>query len=70
MLTAQYNRLRVSVGASNRTVIRAAYRMLAKHARFSRECRTERHLWLRAMLAEHRQARELYQFVMRGVRSN
>jgi hypothetical protein len=68
MITAQYNRLRVSVGASNRAVIRAAYRLLGKRSRYTRAYRTQRHLWLRAILAEHRSARELYQFVMRGMR--
>lgn len=61
-----YNRLGVHVGASALTVIRAARRKLAKKARRSRKHRTARHTFYRAMLAEHKDARDLYNHVMRG----
>ena len=55
MITAQYNRLRVHCSASDRTVIKRAYRMLAKRSRFARDRRQTRHQWLRAILAAHHQ---------------
>lgn len=60
MSYAQYLRLHVHVGASNRTVVRKAHRMLAKHVRRDPLHRSDRHAWLRGILQEHADAREEY----------
>jgi hypothetical protein len=59
MVTAQYNRLNVHVGASNVTVVRRARRMLSRIGR-ARDMRGERHKWLRAILKEHASAGALF----------
>lgn len=64
MITAQYERLHVHVNAPNREVIKRAHRMLSPVGK-SRAQRDVRHGWLRAILAEHMAARELYRYVMR-----
>lgn len=61
-----YCRLNLSVGASNLEVLRRARRKLAKRARRSRKHRAERHAFYRAMLREHKEARDLYTHVMSG----
>ena len=59
MTFAQYCRLNVHVGASARTVVRKAHRMLSTKGR-KRAQRDARHKWLRAILDCHCQARDLY----------
>lgn len=66
MYFSVYCGLWVHAGASNLTVIRAARRKLKKPVRRSRKHRTERHLYYRAMLAEHASARDLYNVVISG----
>lgn len=56
---AQYCRLAVHVGASNRTVIRAAHRLLNPVSRRAATARKARHEWLRAILREHADAQRL-----------
>lgn len=51
-----YQRLNVSVYASNREVIRAASRKLKPSARHSREYREGRHLFYRNMIEYHAKA--------------
>jgi hypothetical protein len=62
---AFYNRLNLHVGATEREVIRATRGRLTKKA-LGREGREGRHWLIRRMLAEHRDARELYQKVQGG----
>ena len=64
-LPGQYERLQLHVSASNREVIRKAHKRLSKEGK-SRAFRSERHEWLRSLVEEHREARELYGYVMRG----
>jgi hypothetical protein len=59
MHTATYQRLSVTVFASNRAVIKAASRKLKCKARFARKHRTARHAFYREMLACHRAALDL-----------
>jgi len=59
MSYAQYCRLNVSVGATNRTVIKRASRKIKKASRFNREQRNARHAFYRAMLAQHDDAKKL-----------
>jgi hypothetical protein len=59
MYTGTYERLGVTVFASNREVIRAASRKLKPKARFGRKLREARHAFYRDILACHRAAREL-----------
>jgi hypothetical protein len=54
-----YERLAVSVFASDREVIKAASRKLRPEARFSRNHRKARHSFYRDMLARHRAALQL-----------
>lgn len=61
-----YQRLRVSVYASNREVIKAASRKLTKQAMRS-EYRKPRHEFYRQMLGHHVKARDLASFVARGL---
>ena len=62
-----YCRLRVGVGASALTVLRAARRKIAKHHRRGRATRAARHEFYRAILREHADARALFARVTRGV---
>ena len=59
MIYAQYCRLHVHVAASARTVVRAAHRLIAEPNRRNAGKRDARHQWLRAILAEHNEARAL-----------
>ena len=59
MYTGTYERLGVTVFASNREVIRAASRKLKPGARSDRKQRTARHAFYRTMLACHGAALEL-----------
>jgi hypothetical protein len=59
MYTATYERLGVTVFATDREVIKAASRKLKPEARFDRKQRAARHLFYREILACHRAAREL-----------
>lgn len=61
-----YNRLGLPVWATERQVIRAARFKLTRRARWGRECRSERHKFLRQMLAHHVDARKLYADVVMG----
>lgn len=58
MTYSQYCRLQVHVGASPRTVIRKARRMLSDIGR-ARDMRAARHKWVRAILKHHEDEREL-----------
>lgn len=64
MYFAQYNRLNLHVTDSNRAVIRAARQRLKPSARRSRDVRSERHAFFRAMLEQHKAASRLYREVM------
>jgi hypothetical protein len=59
MSTGTYERLGVTVFASNREVIKAASRKLKLEARFARKQRKTRHAFYREMLACHRAALDL-----------
>lgn len=59
-----YNRLRVSVHASNREVIAKARKKIAKRHRHCPSKREDRKAFYRAMLEQHRKARELYHYVL------
>jgi hypothetical protein len=59
MYTGTYERLGVTVFASNREVIKAASHKLRPEARFGRKRRNARHAFYREMLACHRSALEL-----------
>lgn len=61
----QYERLGVHCQQRDRVVIRAARGMLSKEGK-SHLLRDARHVWLRAILREHRDARSLYRQVMGG----
>jgi len=65
MITSQYNRLGVSVTASNSEVIRASQRMLSAKGK-GRALRAERHRWYRALLATHARAFAMYCYVQGG----
>ena len=54
-----YERLGLTVFASNRELIKAASRKLKPEARFHRKHRKARHAFYREMLARHRAALEL-----------
>lgn len=54
-----YNRLDVSVWASNRQVIKAASKVLMKKVRTARHCREARHKFYREILECHQMARNL-----------
>ena len=58
-MVGTYQRLNLSVYASNREVIRAASRKLKPSARRSREYREGRHLFYRNMLEYHAEALRL-----------
>jgi hypothetical protein len=60
MSYAQYCRLNVSVGATNREVIKSASRKIKKKSRFNREQRAPRHAFYRAMIAQHNKAKSLF----------
>jgi hypothetical protein len=59
MYHGTYERLGVTVYASNRDVIKAASRKLKPEARFGRKQRKARHAFYREILACHRAALEL-----------
>jgi hypothetical protein len=59
MSHATYERLGVTVYASDRAVIRAASRKLRRGVRFGRKHRHARHAFYRDMLARHRAALQL-----------
>ena len=59
MYTATYQRLGVTVFATNREVIKAAARKLKREARFARKHRAARHAFYREMLTCHRAALDL-----------
>jgi hypothetical protein len=59
MYTGTYERLGVSVFASNREVVKAASRKLRPEARSSRKHRKARHAFYGELLACHRAALEL-----------
>jgi hypothetical protein len=59
MYTGTYERLGVTVFASNRDVIKAPSRNLKPEARFARKHRKARHAFYREILACHRAALEL-----------
>jgi len=63
MYFAQYCRLGVHVGVSNRTVIRAASKLLKHPHDRDATARKTRHRWYRNILREHRDARALYAVV-------
>lgn len=63
MRYAQYCRLHVHVGASNREVVRKAHGLLHGEARRSAAMRKTRHEWLLGILAEHLAAREVVRFI-------
>lgn len=54
-----YQRLSITVADSWRTVVRAAARKLAPHARRDPAQRAARHRFYRQMLAYHRRAQEI-----------
>lgn len=68
MITAQYQRLNVNVSAPNIEVIRKAHKMLSSAGR-SFALRDGRHSWLRAILQEHKDARDLALYVGTGSRA-
>ena len=59
MYFGTYERLGMTVWASNREVIKTASRKLKPEARFARRHRAARHVFYREMLAYHRAPREL-----------
>jgi hypothetical protein len=59
MYTGTYERLGVTVFASNREVIKASSRKLKPEARFTRKHRKARHAFYREVLASHRAALDL-----------
>lgn len=59
---AAYNRLRVPVTASDREVVRAARNKLMPEARRDHSLRANRHMYYRAMLDHHWDARDLVEF--------
>jgi hypothetical protein len=59
MYMGTYERLHVTVWASDREVIKAAARKLKPEVRFARRQRKARHALYREMLACHRAARRL-----------
>jgi hypothetical protein len=59
MYVGTYERLGVTVFASDREVIKAASRKLRPEARFGHKRRKARHAFYREMLACHRAAQEL-----------
>lgn len=61
-----YCRLGLHVSASAREVIRATRRKFRGNARNAPQFREGRKSVYRAMLAEHRHARKLFQFVQSG----
>lgn len=63
MTYAQYCRLGVHVGASDRTVIARATRRMLKASGRTRAKREARHAWLRMILAEHHDARDIFRRV-------
>ena len=54
----QYYRCRVTVDASNRRLIRKAYRLLSAEGK-TRAWRQARHAWLRSLINHHQEARKL-----------
>jgi hypothetical protein len=61
MYTGTYERLNVTVFASNRTVIKAASRKINHKHRFGRAKREARRAFYREILAAHEAARALVQ---------
>lgn len=61
-----YLRLNLHVGASGISVIRAARTKIAEHHRRDQAKRQARKDFYRAMLHEHKKARDLYNAVMWG----
>lgn len=64
LMFAQYNRMNFSVFDSNMVVVRRCLMKILRHHRYNRVVRDMRHSWLRSMLREHKDARELYSEVM------
>jgi hypothetical protein len=58
-MLATYQRLGVHIYASNRAVIKAAQRKIARKYRTSRKVRTQRHAFYREMLRHHKHERAL-----------
>jgi hypothetical protein len=61
-----YNRLNLSVAASEREVVRATRRKFHRRVRTCPEYAGERKRIYKAMLREHRDARGLFNYVTRG----
>lgn len=66
MTYAQYCRLNVHVGASNRAVVKKAHTLLAKRVKRAVSYRQMRHAWLRSVLEQHAAARKLFTQVATG----
>ena len=66
MSYAQYCRLGVGVGASEREVVRLALRMLARGSRRGRRARATRHVFVRSAIRHHSDARLVFERVRRG----
>ncbi len=65
MRFAQYCRLNLHIMDSNRMLLREASRKLVKEHRYARNgIRRLRHAYYRDMLAEHKDAQELYRRVV------
>ena len=67
MTSGTYDRLGLHVSASNRDVIRAARKVIARQHRRDPSKRAARKQFYRDMLREHERSIEVYHYVMRGL---
>jgi hypothetical protein len=70
MYYGQYCRLRVTVWATNREVIKATSRMIKKTHRYDRASRVPRHVFYRSALELHKDAQKLMGYAMRDFQND